>query len=242
MLVQRQRLGGPVHGADDRAGVHRADRVQGEGEAGDGAEVPAAAAQRPEQLRVLPRRDAQDFRVGGDDLCGEQVVAAQPEHAVQPADPAAQRDAAHADRGHVGTGHGQARRLGGLVHHAPGRAAADGGHAPVWVDSHRGHRGQVEHQCAVGDGPAGVIVPAAADADRQPQVGGEPDRRLDIGHRHRLGDERGPVIVAGIPHLPRGVVLFLSGQHDTPGQARAQPGDKLRRHINGHDRCPFLAI
>jgi len=134
----------------------------------------------------------------------------------------------------VGAGHGQARRLGGLVDDSPGRAAGHGGHAPRGVDPHRDHRGQIEHQGPVGHGVAGVVVPASADAYRQPPVAGEPDRRLDIGHRQRLGDERGPVIMAGIPHVPRGVVVVLSREHDTPGQALAQrrgiPGGETGGH------------
>ena len=154
---------------------------------------------------------------------------------MQPAGAAAQCATAHADRGHIGAGHGQARLLGDLVHDSPGRAAGHGGHAPGRVDPHRDHRGQVEHQGPVRDGIAGVVVPAAADAHRQLPVAGEPDRRLDIGHGQRLDDERGPVIVTSVPHLPRGVVPVLSRLHDMPGQALAQSGGVPTGESSGHE-------
>jgi hypothetical protein len=162
--------------------------VQGEGHAGDGAEVPAAAAQRPEQVQVLIRGHRQHACVGRDDFGGEQVVAAQPQPAVQPAGPAAQRGADHADRGHIGTGHRETRRLGSLIHHVPGGAAAHGGHPLGGVDPHRDQRGQVEHHRSVSDAVTGVAVPSAPHAHRQPPAAGEPDHRLDVGYRQRPGD------------------------------------------------------
>ena len=53
----------------------RADRVQPVLELGDHAEVAAAAAQRPEQVRVLLGAGPQHLAGGGDDLGGQQVVA-----------------------------------------------------------------------------------------------------------------------------------------------------------------------
>ena len=52
----------------------RADRVQLELEAGDHAEVAAAAADRPEQVGVLVGAGAHRLAVGGHDVGGEQVV------------------------------------------------------------------------------------------------------------------------------------------------------------------------
>src|SRR5262245_40634421 len=60
-------LGAIRDGRDEAANVPRPDRMQPELELGDDAEVAAAAAQRPEQLRVAVRAGLYDVAVGGDD-------------------------------------------------------------------------------------------------------------------------------------------------------------------------------
>ena len=57
-------------------------------ERGHDAEVAAAAADRPEEVRVLVGARPQQLAVGGDDVGGEQVVAGQAVLAVEPADAA----------------------------------------------------------------------------------------------------------------------------------------------------------
>jgi hypothetical protein len=48
--------------------------VQPEFKARDDAEIAAAAADRPEQVRIFLLTDAMDFAIGRDDICGNQVV------------------------------------------------------------------------------------------------------------------------------------------------------------------------
>jgi hypothetical protein len=57
------------------AGEHRSDGVQRVGERGEDAEVSAAAAQAPEQVRVLLRAGMQHVAVGDHDVDRKQVVA-----------------------------------------------------------------------------------------------------------------------------------------------------------------------
>jgi hypothetical protein len=64
-------------------------RVQADLEAGDDAEVAAAAADGPEQLRMRLVIHAQELAVGGHHLGGQQVVDGQPVLADQVADPPA---------------------------------------------------------------------------------------------------------------------------------------------------------
>jgi hypothetical protein len=63
--------------------------VQADLEAGDDAEVAAAAADGPEQLRMRLVIHAQELAVGGHHLGGQQVVDGQPVLADQVADPPA---------------------------------------------------------------------------------------------------------------------------------------------------------
>jgi hypothetical protein len=50
-----QHLGGALEGKENGAGVQLGDGIDGELDRGDDAEVAAAAAQRPEQLRLVAR-------------------------------------------------------------------------------------------------------------------------------------------------------------------------------------------
>ena len=64
----------------------------------DDAEVPAAAAQRPEEIGVLVLIGPDDTSVGEDDLCREHVVARQTTAPREVADAAAERESADARR------------------------------------------------------------------------------------------------------------------------------------------------
>jgi hypothetical protein len=72
------------------------DGVQPELELGHDAEVAAAAAQAPEQLRVARSVDLQPLAVGGHQLVGGNVVAREPQLPREPAHPAAEREPADA--------------------------------------------------------------------------------------------------------------------------------------------------
>src|SRR5204863_9189807 len=82
---------------DDEARIDlRADRMEGELERRDDAEVAAAAAQRPEQLGLLARRRRAHRAVGHDDARAQQVVDRHAVQARQPAEAAAEREAGYA--------------------------------------------------------------------------------------------------------------------------------------------------
>ncbi len=86
---------------DQHAAHDRVDLVQPELEAGRDAEVAAAAADRPEEVRVRLGVDAQELAVGGHDVGGQQVVDREAVLADQVPDAAAQRDPPDPDRAGV---------------------------------------------------------------------------------------------------------------------------------------------
>ena len=59
-VPRREDLGGPLVREEHRAGVQLGDRVDLELDRGDDAEVAVAAAQRPEQVRLVLGVDAPD--------------------------------------------------------------------------------------------------------------------------------------------------------------------------------------
>ena len=110
------------------------DRVQPVLEFGDHAEVAAAAAQRPEQVRVLLGAGPQHLTCGSDDPGGQQVVARQPVLRGEPAEPAAQGQPAYAGVADRAAGGGQAMSLGGRVQLRQRCPAADPGGPPTGMD------------------------------------------------------------------------------------------------------------
>ena len=107
---------GVVQRVNDQAGKNLGPHiVKLELEAGDDAEIPAPAADRPEEVAVLGLASAQDFAAGGHHLGPDQVVYGHAMLAGDPAEAAAQRQARDAggridaDRGRQGV------RLGFLV-------------------------------------------------------------------------------------------------------------------------------
>ena len=96
-LQHRLRLGDRV---DDEAAQHVGpDRVEPELEAGDHAEVAAAAAESPEQVRVLGRARAHHLTCRSHDLGGLEVVDRHAVLATEPAEATAQRQSCDAGGG-----------------------------------------------------------------------------------------------------------------------------------------------
>ena len=75
--------------------------MEPEPEPGGDAEVAAPAADRPEEVGMRLVVDLEELAVRGHDLGGEQVVDRHAVLAREEADPAAERDAADADRARV---------------------------------------------------------------------------------------------------------------------------------------------
>ena len=76
----------------------RTHRMEPELEGGDDAEIAAAAAQSPKEVRVLGVAGAHKLPVGGDDVGRDEIVDRQSEFARGPAEAAAERQAGDAGR------------------------------------------------------------------------------------------------------------------------------------------------
>ena len=124
--------------------------MQAEGEGRDDAEVGTGSANRPEQVGVLVAAGATDLAVGGDDLDLEQVVDRPAEPACQIAEPAAQREARHADVGDEAQRRGQPVQLGLAVHLAQRAAGLDRRRPRLGVDQDPAQPGHVDRQPRVG--------------------------------------------------------------------------------------------
>jgi hypothetical protein len=196
--------------------------VQPVPEPGDHAEVAAAAAHRPEEVRVMLGVDLEDLAVGGHQLDALDRVDGEPELAAQPADPAAQGDAAHADVRAVAERHDQAVGRGGFGQLAGGDPRLHPGDPRGRVDLDGPHGGQVDQQPALGAAVAGQAVPAAADRDLEAGAGGELQRPGDVPAVDRPDDHRRAEIVEEVV-APSGVVVAGVARAETLPHARLTP-------------------
>ena len=151
---------------EHRPAVDVADRVQPEGELGDDAEVAAAAAERPEQVRVLLLARGDDGAVGRDDLGGQQVVAGQAVAAAEVADAAAEGQSADAGRGDDPPGGGQPVHGRGVVELRPRWPRRRRVRCGLRIDDDVAIRLEVGDDRVVRGAEAGHAVPAAADGQR----------------------------------------------------------------------------
>src|SRR5581483_3926344 len=162
--TKSERVSGVAGSARHPARV-RVHRVQSVVEAGDDAEVAAAPADRPEEIRMAVAVDLEDAAVGGDDLGAEQVVDRQTVLAREVAGTAADRQPADPDGRRVAEADREPMRCGGLCDLTRREAARCVRDALTGIDLEGGKAGQVEHDPALARAVAGEAVAAAADGE-----------------------------------------------------------------------------
>ena len=109
----------------------------------------------------------------------------------EPADAAAQAEAADAGVAHDAARGGQTVCLCLVVDVAPQGAALDGGRALDRIDRDGAHRRQVDHDPAVAHRGASDVVTPAANGDLEITIAGEADRCGNIGGVAAAGDQPG---------------------------------------------------
>jgi hypothetical protein len=210
--VESQNLGSVFGLPENRSGDHgRADEVQREPERSDHPEVAAAAAQRPEQIRVFVGRRADDAALGCDDLGGQQVVDSEPVFAHEPPDPTTEREAGDAGVAHDATGGGQAVGLRLAIDVAPQRSTLHQDGAAGRVDQHGSHGREVDDDSVVAHRGAGHIVAAAPHRDLQIVGAGKAHSGNHVGGPAASGDQARAPVDGAVPDGPGGVVVAMVG-------------------------------
>jgi hypothetical protein len=203
------------------------------------AGLPRATAQRPEQLRVVLGVDVQLLAVAGDDVEGQDRVAAHAEGAREPADAAAERVA---DEAHVGRGarqRGEAK-LGGRCRQVDAqRTGLDAGAATLEVDLDVAHQARAEQDRLVDASAGGGIVARALRGDAQAVIAGEAHDGSDVVGRARLGDEDRALVNAEVPRQAGVVVAGVAGSVQIAGELRAK-GVQRDGRTSGGDHGRFL--
>ena len=207
---------GRVH---DRAAEHDPDLVQQILEGGDDAEVPATAAQAPEELLVLVGAGRHELSGGRDDVGRDEVVAGEAVLPHQPADPAAEGEAGDARCRDLSPGRGKPERARLVVEGAPVDAAFSACRHPRGIDANAAHRRQVEHDPAVAGGVAGHTVPAPANGQKHAVLAREVDPGDHVGHAGATRDQRRPLVEHRVPRPARLLVAFVAGREHVATKA-----------------------
>jgi hypothetical protein len=156
--------------------------VAAEGERGDQAEVPAAAAQRPQQVAVGVLAGGHERPVGQDHVGSQQVVRGQAKAPGQVADAAAEREPGHARGRDEAGGGGHAEGHGRMVDISPGASGVGPDRVRCGADGGAAQQRQVDDQRVIPYSEACGVVAAAPDGQLDAVLAAEPDTGDDVGH------------------------------------------------------------
>jgi hypothetical protein len=198
----------------------------------DDAEVAAASAERPEEIRLALRIALHDRAVREHDGCRDEVVDRQAVAAREMADAAAERQTADARRADDADRKRQpvlVRRREDVLQQRP---SSDTRHPRIGIDERRVHRREVDHEPVVDAAETAAVVAAAADRDPQPTVAREADRSGDVALVHAVGDCRRMLVDHRVVERTRLVVSrVVSSDHP--------PLDRSLESLR-HGRCHCL--
>ena len=206
--------------------------MQAKFEAGDDAEIAAAATHCPEEVGILVGVRGLHLARCGHDLDGHQVVHGEAPFAAQIAHASAQRQPGDAGVGHVAGRRDQAEKLRLTVDVGEPRTALDMGRHRLAVDPDRTHFAQVDDDPAIADSASADVVAATAHADQEPVRSGERRRRDHIGQTAGLGDQARSPVDEAVPDPARPVIGIVTGRD----HAAAERGLEGRKDFV-RDRC-----
>ena len=195
------------------------------------AEVPAAAAQGPEQVGFRARRGRSHVAVRRHDGGAEQVVDRHAMAPRQPAEAAAERQAGHAGGRVDAQRRRQAVRLRLAIEVAQQGAWADPRNALVDVDADRAHAGEVDRQAAFGDGVAGDVVAATAHAEQYAVRRRKTHSGLHVGLVRAARNERRAAVDGAVPDPARFIVGGVGAAERAAADLRREGGKVGRAQL-----------
>ena len=233
-----------VQARPEHGGGHR-HRPVGQGR--DDPEVPAPAAQPPEQVGVGARARGEPATVGRDHLGPHQTVQAQPGRAHEPAHPAAEGHPCHAGGGDGPQRHREAVRGGRRIDVAHPRPGRGGDEMMLRIDGDLAQRPQIEHDPVVDRAETGDGVASAAHRERKARAARGLEHEGDVGELSGLDDRVGDAVDHPVPHRSRLVEVGVARFEEPPCDPRPQPfqrrtglRDRVRARRPCHDRSTSL--
>ena len=204
----------------------------------DHAEVSAATAKRPQQLRPVGLAGDGHLPVREHHPRRDHVVARQAELARKPADAATEGQAARPGVRYDAGGCGQRVCLAGLVDLAQ-QASAAGAHDPaLGVDRHRAHRAEVDHEAFIARALAGDAVATAAHRHHEIVIASKGERRDHVIVRQAAHNAGRPPVEHAVPHTARLVVARIRGKQHRAVKAGPQAIEcEIGGTRHGHAAC-----
>lgn len=142
-----------------------------------------------------------EVAVGRDQVDREEVVDGEAVLAHEVAEPAAEGEAAEAGVADDAAGGGEAVRLGGAVELSEQHPASGRRCARLWVDSHRLHVREIDHEAPVAHGVAGDGMAAAAHRHLEVVFTSKADRGGDVVSAGAAHDQTGLAVDCAVPNL-----------------------------------------
>src|SRR5215204_2769697 len=207
-------------------------------ECGDDAEVAAAAAQRPKEIRVLRLARFHERRVGEDDVGFHEMVDGEAELARQVADAASERETADSRRAERARRHCEAVPVRRVIDVGEGASAADLHEPRLRIDPNPPLRRQVDHEPSLRDCESGPAMAAAPNRSLEALRAREGDRDCDVRCVEAANDRGGPLVDAAVVDLPRVVVDRVLRRDDFAADSAAKLVEAGQRRKNRHG-APF---
>ena len=222
---EAQHRGRRVEWMCDEAAHDLRDGMKREGECGSHANVSAAAAHCPEEIRIFFGAARENTAVGGHYLCGDQIVHGHAVQRHQPSDSAAERQSSHAGRGDDAARRGETVLLRRHIECAPCSPAFRRRRTLRGIDCHIRHEREVDHQAIVAARAAGHIMSTASHGDVQSFGSGELYRCDDVVHAAASRDRRRLFVDQAIVNLARLIVAVVAGKQHRATKGRPKVAD-----------------
>jgi len=171
-------------------------------ELGDHAEVSAATAQSPKEIRIFRCAGVEDRTICDDKGKAFDVVAGETVQAVQPSGASAKDQSSRAGMGNNPGRKGEPDGLGHDIN-ATEKAATTESRAAIYsINTHLPHAGEIDHQTAFTTAESGKAVTATTDGGNNARGTRRSDCSLHIRHSGATGDQTRRAGNHSVPDAP----------------------------------------
>src|SRR5262245_14695779 len=179
-------------------------------ESRDDAEISAATAKRPEQVRVFISACLNKVAIGQYDIGREEIIDTQPKFASEMPDSTAKSQSADASGRNDSAWRCEAEYMRCVIDVSPGASAPDNDRARFRIDTCIFYRAEVDDQSVVADSQAPRVMSAAADRHEQIVLSSEVHGGNDVRHVRTTGNQPRLFVDHSVVHLTSFIVILVT--------------------------------